>query len=517
MRALKVAGYAFMALALAGGWAFLYWQSSALDMGAIEQTRVALGAVRSIDARWNDQLVAGSIRAQPPAEAPRYRSAFSTLEVHALKLGSAEVGRALPGLKAALEEKGAIAAKLAATQAEVAHAQQADPPDAAKVGELRAQSAALFEQAWLISTGPRLELVSRGIDRAFDDALMQAELYRVGLLFYSGFLLTVMAFLVWSLYDSRRQIDRVNALLRDANEGLERRVAERTRELSDALARLKESEAMLVQSEKMSSLGQMVAGLVHEVNTPLAYVKASMEGLKRRMPDLGRLATETEQLLALLSAEGADEAQLAAKFAAVRALLEDMRSRGAVEEIGRQVDDGVFGIAQISELVGSLKDFSRLDRSQVAQVDLHDGLESTLRIARHQLKARSIEKEYGKIARVSCSPSQINQVFLNLVSNAAQATPESGGRITLRTTMRDSAHVAVEIADNGHGIPAEVLPKIFDPFFTTKGVGKGTGLGLSICYKIIESHGGGLEVQSSPGQGTCFTVVLPVSPPPPAA
>jgi two-component system, NtrC family, sensor kinase len=335
----------------------------------------------------------------------------------------------------------------------------------------------------------------------------------VGLLFYSGFLLTVMAFLVWSLFESRRALDHANAALRDANEGLEARVKERTRELSEALTRLKESEAMLVQSEKMSSLGQMVAGLVHEVNTPLAYVKASMEALKKRMPELAQLASETEQLLALLSAEGADEAQLAAKFASVRALLEDMKKRGAVQEIGRQVEDGVFGIAQISELVGSLKDFSRLDRAHLAQVDLHEGLESTLRIARHQLKTRSVDKAFGKIARVSCSPSQINQVFLNLVTNAAQATPETGGRIAIRTSMRDAQHVAVEIADNGHGIPADVLPKIFDPFFTTKGVGKGTGLGLSICYKIVESHGGKLEVQSKPGEGTRFTVVLPVNPP----
>jgi signal transduction histidine kinase len=124
-----------------------------------------------------------------------------------------------------------------------------------------------------------------------------------------------------------------------------------------------------------------------------------------------------------------------------------------------------------------------------------------------------VRREFGKIPHISCSPSQINQVILNLLSNAAQATRDGEGIITVRTGLRDAAHVAVEVTDNGSGITADVLPKIFDPFFTTKDVGKGTGLGLSICYKIIENHGGKLEVQSKPGAGTRFTVILPIKPP----
>ena len=515
MRVLKYAGYALMALALASGWAFLYWLGGAVDIGAIERTRGALADLRTLDSRWNARLVDARMRpgAPAPAAESHHRSAYSNLEVRALALGSGAVGRALVGLRDALDQKAALVERHDAAQAAVAAAERADPADEAKLAAARAEAAVLHEQAWQAPTGSRLGLVARELDRALGEALSQAELFRVLLLYYSGILLAVLAYVVWRLAESRRETDRANAQLREANETLEARVAERTREVSDALARLKESEAMLVQSEKMSSLGQMVAGLVHEVNTPLAYVKASMEGLKKRVPELGSLAGETEQLLALLSAEGADEAQLAAKFAAVRAQLERLRARGAVEEIGRQVEDGVFGIAQISELVGSLKNFSRLDRSQVAQVDLHEGLESALRIARHQLKTRAIAREFGKITRVSCSPSQINQVFLNLISNAAQATPESGGRITVRTSMPDAAHVAVEIADNGHGIPAEVLPRIFDPFFTTKPVGQGTGLGLAICYRIVANHGGELKVDSRPGLGTRFTVLLPVAPP----
>jgi signal transduction histidine kinase len=494
MRILGVLGYGFMALVLGAGWAFMYWQSSSVDLAAVERARGALTELRSIDASWNQRLLAlrlaGQSAAGGSAGAARFRVRYARFETQAFALGDARVGGLLPGLRRAFEEKAALLERYAA-----------------------ARDDALFEQAWLASTGPRLDTLARAIDRTFDDALTQAELYRLGMLYYSGFLLAVLVFLVWSLDQRRRQIDRINRLLREANESLEARVAARTRELSDALARLKESEAMLIQSEKMSSLGQMVAGIAHEVNTPLAYVKSSLEAVRKSVPQAGRLAAETGQLLALLSAEGADEAALAAQFAQVRALVEELRSRSALEDLERLVKDGLFGIGQISEIVGNLKDFSRLDRSKVSDFDLHEGIESTIRIGHAQLRDRIVRKEFGKIPRVTCSPSQINQVILNLLSNAAQATEAGKGTITVRTGMRDAAHVTVEIADNGHGIPAEVLPKIFDPFFTTKAVGKGTGLGLSICYKIVENHGGKLEVQSRPGLGTRFIVVLPVNPP----
>ena len=270
---------------------------------------------------------------------------------------------------------------------------------------------------------------------------------------------------------------------------------------------------MLIQSEKMASLGQMVAGIAHEVNTPLAYVKASLEAVRRSVPQAGRLAAETERLLALLSADNADEAALAAQFADVRALVEELRSTAALGELDQLLKDGLFGIGQISEIVTNLKNFSRLDRSMVADFDLHEGIDSAIRIGHAQLEKRIVRREFGAIPHVTCSPSQINQVILNLLSNAAQATRDGEGTITVRTKLRDAAHVAVEVADNGSGIPADVLPKIFDPFFTTKAIGKGTGLGLSVSYKIIENHGGKLEVQSKPGAGTRFTIVLPINPP----
>ena len=516
MRILSNIVYGFMALVLGAGWAFLYWQSSAIDLPAVEASRAALAELRAIDAGWNQRLVSARLQAgaeQPPRPS-RYRAIYGVLEVKALRLADARVGGELAPLKRAFDDKAALVERHAAARVKAAlPAEAAVQAEASVQAEAAEQANALFDQAWLAPTGPRLDTLARAIDRSFDDALTETELYRVGLLYYSGFLLAVLAFLVWSLLERRRQIDRINGELRVANETLEARVQDRTRELTDALARLKESEAMLIQSEKMSSLGQMVAGIAHEVNTPLAYVKSSLEAVRKSVPQAGRLAAETERLLALLSSESADEAVLAAQFAQVRALVEELRSRDVLQEIERMVKDGLFGIGQISEVISNLKNFSRLDRSKVADYDLHEGIESAIRIGYAQLQKRIVKREFGRIPHVSCSPSQINQVILNLLSNAAQATRDGDGTITVRTGMRGAAHVAVEVADNGHGIPAAVLPKIFDPFFTTKAVGKGTGLGLSICYKIVENHGGKLEVDSKPGVGTRFIVVLPLVPP----
>jgi len=497
---------------LAGGWAFIYWQSAAIDLAAVDAARIALAEVRAVDAGWNQQLVYSRLHsrdaASAAAPASRHRTMYAALEVRALHLGDPRVGGELVQLKRALEDKAGLVARHAAARTD---AERADPADEAKRAELRALADALFDQAWFASSGPRLDTLGRALDRAFDDALVQTELYRVGLLVYSGFLLAVLVFLAWNLDQRRRHIDRINRLLSEANETLEARVKERTRDLSNALAKLKESEAMLIQSEKMATLGQMVAGIAHEVNTPLAYVKSSLEAVRKSVPGAARLVGETEQLLSLLSAENADEAALAAQFSKVRALLEELRSKNPLAELEQLLKDGLFGIGQISEVISNLKNFSRLDRGNVAQYNLHEGIESSIRIGYAQLQNRVLRKVFGKIPQVSCSPSQINQVILNLLSNAAQATKDGEGTITVRTGMRDAAHVAVEIADNGSGIPADVLPKIFDPFFTTKGVGKGTGLGLSICYKIVVNHGGKLEVQSKPGVGTRFILVLPIA------
>ena len=334
------------------------------------------------------------------------------------------------------------------------------------------------------------------------------DFYRTLLIAYSAALLALIAWFAWRLVGSYRLVQATNAQLQDANENLERRVNERTTELSDALAHLKESEAALIQSEKMSSLGQMIAGVAHEINTPLAYVRNGLQVLDERLPQTASLPEETRKLLDLLALGAADEEEVSAQYSKVHALCTAAESGHGASELASVIRDGIYGIEQISEIVTNLKNFSRLDRSKVAHFSVNEGLESTLVIARNLVKDKRIEKNFCDQPFVTGSPSQMNQVFLNLISNAAQATG-SDGVIRLSTSLSDN-HVVVEVADNGSGIPADVLPKIFDPFFTTKKIGEGTGLGLSIAYKIITEHGGKIEVSSLPGQGTRFTITLPV-------
>ena len=356
----------------------------------------------------------------------------------------------------------------------------------------------LFNKVSSLSSGPRLDRMTFSFNRELVVTLQEKELFRVYLLAYAAALLIGVGYL--------------GVRLKGANESLERRVIERTHELSEALRHLKESEAQLIQSEKMSSLGQMVAGVAHEINTPLAYVKNSLGSVHDRLPQILAAVEHSEKLLALLRTGKSNPDALNKQYAYTAALLAKLKQERVLTELGGLVRDGLYGIGEMAEIVGNLKDFSRLDRSKVASFNLNDGLTSSLGLARHMLKEVKVTRLLGEIPAITCAPSQINQVFLNLITNAAQALPPAGGEITL-TTRPDNDGVAVEVADNGKGIAPEVLPKIFDPFFTTKEIGKGTGLGLSISYKIVQQHGGRLEVASEAGKGTRFTLWLPAKPP----
>jgi two-component system, NtrC family, sensor kinase len=367
------------------------------------------------------------------------------------------------------------------------------------------------QQVERLPTGPRVNSMSDAFDRAFQAIADEKEQYRVYLAFYSLALLVFLAYVLWQLGRSYVKINHANEALRSANENLEQRVDERTKELSQALKHLKESELLLVQTEKMSSLGQMVAGIAHEINTPLAYVKSSLATLKERLPEVEGVVAESTKLMGLLERGDATDEQLSEQFTRVSTLASQFQAEGMAANLETLNGDALHGIEQISEIILSLKNFSRLDRSKVSRFNLNEGLESTLVIARNLVKHKTVHKRFGELPLIECSPSQINQVFLNLITNAAQATSDDqNGEITITTSVVTTGHIRVDVADNGHGIPDNVISKIFDPFFTTKDVGQGTGLGLSIAYKIVQEHGGRIEVKSKVGKGTMFSVLLPV-------
>ncbi|MEP7041687.1 MAG: ATP-binding protein [Dokdonella sp.] len=300
-------------------------------------------------------------------------------------------------------------------------------------------------------------------------------------------------------------------LVLDVLRAVEDRLAERGSELERAYARVQSSQLQLVQSEKMASLGQMVAGLVHEINTPLGYVRNNVEMTRSALGDATRLLAAQEVVIAALTGESEPGADLESQLAEI----DDLRTRidaGALEDLCALLDDTVHGVGQIGDLVVNLKDFSRLDQAGMQKADINKLVESALKIVQHLLRKRDVVvvHEAGELVEVECAPAQINQVLLNLLSNAIQAIEHERGRIVVRTQALDR-RVLILVEDNGKGIAAEHLARIFDPFFTTKPIGQGTGMGLAISHQIIEQHGGVIRATSKPGVGTRFLIVLPVA------
>jgi signal transduction histidine kinase len=291
---------------------------------------------------------------------------------------------------------------------------------------------------------------------------------------------------------------------------LEQAVGERTRSLmhtNEALqaeiSERKQLEAQLVQSEKLASIGQLAAGVAHEINNPIGYVCSNFGTLEKYLADLFRMLSAYEA-----AEPGIASAEVAT---ALKALRERVQLEFLKEDVPGLMQESMEGIARVRRIVEDLKDFSRVDSGQEWQwADLHKGIDSTLNIVDSEVRYKAdVVKEYGDLPAVHCLPSQINQVVLNLVINAAHAIGPGRGRITIRTgTEGDQAWL--EVSDTGCGIAPQNLSRIFDPFFTTKPIGQGTGLGLALSYGVVRKHGGRIDVRSQPGQGSHFRVLLPI-------
>jgi signal transduction histidine kinase len=274
-------------------------------------------------------------------------------------------------------------------------------------------------------------------------------------------------------------------------------------ELTRLNAKLKHAQDQLMQSEKLASIGQLAAGVAHEINNPVGYVFSNFGTLEKYLADLFRVLEAYEQAESQLAGS-----PVGAKLAALRAEIELDYLK---EDVPALMNESREGIKRVRKIVQDLKEFSHVDTKQDWEwTNLHQGLDSTLNIVNNEIKYKAeVVKHYGELPEVQCLPSEINQVFMNLLVNAAHAVDKARGSITIRTGTQGE-HAWVEIEDDGCGIPKENLSRIFDPFFTTKPVGKGTGLGLSLSYGIVQKHGGRLEVDSEPGRGTRFRVTIPV-------
>ncbi|NET06105.1 MAG: HAMP domain-containing protein [Symploca sp. SIO2B6] len=323
-----------------------------------------------------------------------------------------------------------------------------------------------------------------------------------------------VALLATSLNQLIQWVGEYTKELELARQMLEQRVEARTVELTQALQELKQTQSQLIQSEKMSSLGQLVAGVAHEINNPVNFIFGNLQYAK----------DYTQELLELVELYQLHYPNSAAE---IQERIEEIELDFLATDLPKIMSSMQLGVDRIRNIVLSLRTFSRVDEAQMKAVDIHQGINSTLLILNNRLK-RSIEviKQYGNLPLVECYPAQLNQVFMNILANAIDALEESVDyskqyqtntnrqlkklQVVIKTAQVDKDQIKVSIRDNGSGISTEIKDQVFEPFFTTKNEGKGTGLGLSISSEIIDRHHGRIEVISEPGEGTEFVVYLPI-------
>ena len=275
-------------------------------------------------------------------------------------------------------------------------------------------------------------------------------------------------------------------------------IEEKNARLTELIETMKRMQDQLVHSEKMASLGQLVAGIAHEINNPVNFISANITPLKNYIRDVKTLIARYDEHV------HADEDLREAILQIKREIEFDF----LIDDLDVLIRDVESGAIRIKRIVQDLRNFSRLDEAELKTIDLHQSLDTTLNLLGHIYEGRiTVSKNYGDVPPVDCYAGQLNQVFMNMLANAGQAIAEKGN-VWIATRL-DGEQVVISIRDDGKGIPEDALPKIFDPFFTTKDVGEGTGLGLSISYGIIEKHHGDITVNSKVGEGTEFIIRIP--------
>ncbi len=316
----------------------------------------------------------------------------------------------------------------------------------------------------------------------------------------SGFgLLQSTVVLEKKIHERTRDLEEALRKIESINEALAREKAEQ----QELIYKLEDAHHKLLQSEKLAAIGQLAAGVAHEINNPIAFV----------MANLGTLQKYADDLLAILGAYGdaAHQLTMAPEFAShIESLCREADIDYLISDIPSLITESIDGADRVRRIVLDLRSFTRTGSTVPEMADLHAALDSTLNIVRNEVKYKAeVVKEYGDLPPLRCVVAQINQVFLNLIVNAAQAIKEKG-IITVRSG-RDGDTGWISISDTGGGISPDNLPRVFDPFFTTRRAGEGTGLGLSVSRDIVHRHGGRLDVESEPGTGTTFTLRLPMT------
>jgi len=271
-------------------------------------------------------------------------------------------------------------------------------------------------------------------------------------------------------------------------------------ELMTTITNLKLTQSQLVQSEKMASLGQLVAGIAHEINNPVNFISAGVDSLSTNLEEIRQVLDIYHKITS---------GNVVEKLKEIEELKEKVEYKEAIRETNKLIESIKSGTNRTTEIVRGLRTFSRLDEDILKMADIHEGLNATLILLHNKYKNRiEIIKNYGILPLIECYPGQMNQVFMNILSNAVDAIDDKGA-ITINTSVLNK-HVQISIKDTGPGIPENIRQKIFDPFFTTKEVGKGTGLGLSICQSIIEKHHGSIDIKTEVGKGSEFFILLPL-------